>query len=116
MEGALHSLEHYQGPYERRRIMVLVALEVLGHRISKVEDEEERKLGLPSGEYEVPIVIQDRSFDAGHQLVYLTHMMERMTGFHGDRVLINKYGGTEVKLEEEKYTIVREEDILGVIA
>ena len=40
MEGALHSLEHYQGPYERRRIMVLVALEVLGHRISKVEDEE----------------------------------------------------------------------------
>jgi chaperonin GroES len=34
----------------------------------------------------------------------------------GDRVLVSKYGGTEVKLDEEKYTIVREEDILGVIA
>ena len=34
----------------------------------------------------------------------------------GDRVLISKYGGTEVKLEEKKYTLVREDDILGVIA
>ena len=34
----------------------------------------------------------------------------------GDRVLISKYGGTEVKLDEKKYTLVREDDILGVIA
>ena len=34
----------------------------------------------------------------------------------GDRVLVSKYGGTEVKLDEQKYTIVREDDILGVIA
>jgi len=34
----------------------------------------------------------------------------------GDLVLISKYGGTEVKLGEKKYTIVKEEDILGVIA
>ena len=34
----------------------------------------------------------------------------------GDRVLISKYGGTEVKLEDKKYTLVREDDILGVIA
>ena len=33
----------------------------------------------------------------------------------GDRVLISKYGGTEVKLDDVKYTIVREDDILGVI-
>ena len=33
----------------------------------------------------------------------------------GDRVLISKYGGTEVKLDEKKYTLVREDDILGVI-
>ena len=33
----------------------------------------------------------------------------------GDRVLISKYGGTEVKLEDKKYTLVREDDILGVI-
>ena len=34
----------------------------------------------------------------------------------GDRVLISKYGGTEVKLGEKKYTLVREDDILGVLA
>lgn len=33
----------------------------------------------------------------------------------GDRVLISKYGGTEVKVDDEKYTLVREEDILGII-
>jgi chaperonin GroES len=34
----------------------------------------------------------------------------------GDRVLISKYGGTEVKIEEKKYTIVREDDILGILS
>jgi len=34
----------------------------------------------------------------------------------GDRVLVSKSGGTEVKLEEQKFTLVREDDILGVIA
>ena len=34
----------------------------------------------------------------------------------GDRVLVGKYGGTEVKLDEQKFTLVREDDILGVIA
>ena len=33
----------------------------------------------------------------------------------GDKVLISKYGGTEVKLDGEKFTLVREDDILGVI-
>jgi chaperonin GroES len=34
----------------------------------------------------------------------------------GDKVLISKYGGTEVKIDEEKYTLVREDDILGIFA
>jgi chaperonin GroES len=33
----------------------------------------------------------------------------------GDTVLMPKYGGTEVKLNDKEYQIVREEDILGVI-
>ncbi|OHE73372.1 MAG: co-chaperone GroES [Verrucomicrobia bacterium GWC2_42_7] len=32
----------------------------------------------------------------------------------GDRVLISKYGGTEVKLGDQKYTLLREDDILGI--
>ena len=33
----------------------------------------------------------------------------------GDRVLIPKYGGQEVKIENETYLLIKEEDILGII-
>jgi chaperonin GroES len=32
----------------------------------------------------------------------------------GDRVLVGKYSGTEIKLNGEEYLIVREDEILGV--
>ena len=34
----------------------------------------------------------------------------------GDKVLIGKYSGTEVKLEGEEHLILREEEILAVIS
>ena len=33
----------------------------------------------------------------------------------GDKVIISKYGGTAVKYEDEEYTILREDDILGIV-
>jgi len=33
----------------------------------------------------------------------------------GDRVLMPKYGGTEVKIDDKEYQILREDDILAVI-
>ena len=33
----------------------------------------------------------------------------------GDRILMPKDGGTEVKIEDEEYQILREDDILAVI-
>ena len=33
----------------------------------------------------------------------------------GDRILFGKYAGSEVKVEDEEYLILREEDVLGVI-
>jgi chaperonin GroES len=33
----------------------------------------------------------------------------------GDRVLFSKYSGIEVKIDGEEYTIMREDDILGII-
>ena len=33
----------------------------------------------------------------------------------GDTVLLPKYGGTEVKIDDKKLQLVREEDLLGVI-
>ena len=33
----------------------------------------------------------------------------------GDKVIISKYSGTEVKLDGNEYTIVRQADILAVV-
>lgn len=33
----------------------------------------------------------------------------------GEKVLVGKYSGTKVKLDEQEYTIVRQSDILAVI-
>ncbi len=33
----------------------------------------------------------------------------------GDKVLISRYGGTEVKLDGIEYTIVRQNDILAIV-
>jgi FtsP/CotA-like multicopper oxidase with cupredoxin domain len=55
-----------------------------------VTDEEEQRLKLPSGDYDFPVVIQDRTIDNRNQLVYLTRgRMERMNGFLGNRIFIN---------------------------
>ena len=55
-----------------------------------VSDDEEKAAGLPSGEYDIPLVIQDRTFDNNNQLIYISgHPMERMTGFLGNRILVN---------------------------
>jgi len=34
----------------------------------------------------------------------------------GDKIFFSKYGGTEVKVDGEDYIIMREDDILGVLA
>ena len=62
-----------------------------------VTDDEEQRLKLPSGEYDVPVVLQDRQFDNNNQLVYLNRgRMDRMNGFLGNRILIN--GNPDMKL------------------
>ena len=33
----------------------------------------------------------------------------------GDRILFSKYGGTDVKIDDEDYLIMREDDVLGVV-
>ncbi|MBR1779495.1 MAG: co-chaperone GroES [Clostridia bacterium] len=33
----------------------------------------------------------------------------------GDKVITSKYSGTEIKFEDEEYTIVRQSDILAIV-
>jgi chaperonin GroES len=33
----------------------------------------------------------------------------------GDRILFGKYSGTEIKIEDEEFLIIREDEVLGVL-
>ena len=54
-----------------------------------VEDGREAALGLPSGEYDVPLVVQDRRTSPDHSLTYAPGPMDLMAGVLGDTVLVN---------------------------
>ncbi len=55
-----------------------------------VSDREEQALNLPNGDYDIPVVIQDRTFDENNQLNYLPNgKMDQMRGFLGNKILIN---------------------------
>ena len=40
---------------------------------------------------------------------------QTMTVKAGDKILFSKYSGSDVKLEDVEYTIIREDDVLGII-
>jgi len=54
-----------------------------------VEDEEEQALNFPSGDRELPLIVQDKQFNNSGQLTYNLDMMDRMMGFFGNTLLVN---------------------------
>ncbi|WP_031431870.1 multicopper oxidase family protein [Methylomicrobium agile] len=73
-----------------------------------VHDGEEAALELPSGEYEIPLVIQDRRFDDRNQLLYASGMHgmhDRMMGYYGDRILVNGLPDYTVDVDSRAYRL-----------
>lgn len=71
-----------------------------------VSDDEEAALGLPSGEFDLPLVLQDRLFDNTNRLVYLSNgMMDQMTGFLGDTILINGKKQDTINVKASAYRL-----------
>ena len=54
-----------------------------------VEDPSEGTLGLPSGEFDVPLVLQDKRFQQVKRFVYAPSMADVMTGYLGDTMFVN---------------------------
>ncbi len=54
-----------------------------------VNDAEEAALNLPSGEREVPLVLSDKRFNTDASLDYTPTLMDIMTGYLGNKVLVN---------------------------
>ncbi len=70
-----------------------------------VNDDEEAALDLPSGGYEIPLVIQDKQFDSENQLVYSPNRHQRMTGVTGDNILVNGQANFHLEVESRAYRL-----------
>ncbi|MCX7917996.1 MAG: co-chaperone GroES [bacterium] len=94
-----------------------IKIKPLGDRIlvKRIEEEEVKKGGIiiPDTAKEKPqqgeviAVGPGRVDDSGKKIP--------MELKKGDKILFGKYSGNEVKLGDEEYLIMREEDVLGII-
>jgi chaperonin GroES len=82
--------------------------------VKQVEAEETTKAGiiLTSAAQEKPQVFEVIAVGPGGMVD--GHEVE-MTVEIGDRVITGKYSGTQVKIDGEEYTIVRQSDILAIV-
>ena len=82
--------------------------------IKMVETEETTKSGiiLAGSAKEKPQVAEVVAVGPGGVVDGKEVKMELSVG---DRVLISKYAGTEVKLDGQEYTILRQNDILAIV-
>ena len=82
--------------------------------LKKMEAEETTKSGfiLVGSAKEKPDVAEVVSVGPGGMVDGKEVKMEVKVG---DNVIYSKYSGTEVKLDEEEYIIVRQNDILAVV-
>jgi chaperonin GroES len=78
--------------------------------IKMLENEEKTVSGivLPSSAKEKPQVAEIVAVGPGTSEVTMEVKV-------GDRVLISKYAGTEVKLDKEEYTILKQSDVLAIV-
>lgn len=79
--------------------------------------EEERSKGgiiIPDTAKEKPI--QGEIIAVGQGKVSEDGKLRPLDVKKGDRVLFGKYAGTEIKIDGEDLLMMREEDILGVLA
>ncbi len=54
-----------------------------------IDDDSEIPLGLPRGDFDIPLVIQDRRSANQPQFTYSPTMLDTMNGYLGDLVLVN---------------------------
>jgi chaperonin GroES len=83
--------------------------------VSRIAEQEKTKGGIiiPDTAKEKPV--EGKVLAVGNGRVLEDGSTRKLDVKVGDRVLFNKYGGTEVKLDGEDLLIMREDDILGVV-
>jgi chaperonin GroES len=102
---------------EKETRMASVNVRPLGDRVlvQPIEEQETKKGGIiiPDTAKEKPQ--EGKVVALGTGKVNEEGKKVEFTVKKGDKVLISKYGGTEIKIDSESYLIMREDDILGII-
>ncbi len=82
--------------------------------IKMIENEETTKSGiiLSSGAKEKPQIAEIVEVGPGGEIEGKTI---KMNVKKGDKVIVSKYAGTEVKYDGEDYIIVKQDDILAIV-
>ena len=82
--------------------------------IKMIENEETTKSGilLSSGAKEKPQIAEVIEVGPGGEV---EGKAIKMYVKKGDKVIVSKYAGTEVKYEGEDYIIVKQDDILAIV-
>jgi FtsP/CotA-like multicopper oxidase with cupredoxin domain len=65
-----------------------------------LDDRNDRHLDLPTGEYDIPLMIQDRAFNADGSFRYKFNLD---VGFRGDTILVNGAVAPRLKVERRLY-------------
>jgi chaperonin GroES len=91
----------------------------LGDRIlvRRLDEQKEQKTSagiiIPDTAKEKPMEARVEAIGPGRRTD--DGKLQKMEVKVGDRVLIGKYSGTDVKIEGDEFVIMREDDVLGVI-
>lgn len=70
-----------------------------------VSDAEEDATNLPSGEFDVPLVIQDRAFDASNQFLYSPRTGMMNDGVLGNQILVNGQAEFQLPVSTRAYRL-----------
>ena len=83
--------------------------------IKMVENEETTKSGiiLAGGAKEKPQIAE--VIEVGPGINNIEGKEVKMYIKKGDRVIVSKYSGTEVKYEGEDYLIIKQDDVLAIV-
>lgn len=83
--------------------------------IKMVENEETTKSGiiLAGGAKEKPQIAE--VIEVGPGIDNIEGKEVKMYIKKGDRVIVSKYSGTEVKYEGEDYLIIKQDDVLAIV-
>ena len=83
--------------------------------IKRGQEEEKSKGGIiiPDTAKEKPI--QGTVVAVGSGRIFDDGKIRPLAVKSGDRVIFNKYSGSEVKIDGEEHLILREDDIMGIV-